>query len=83
MSIVRDVDPFAPSTRDTRRDWHPVGIQPNGRATRWRYMGHVIAEARNGAGLLVFKVTFPSGKHCYQATRAEAEIYAEDHMERS
>jgi hypothetical protein len=83
VSIVRDVDPFAPSTRPTRRDWHPVGVQPNGRATRWRYMGHVIAEATNNAGLLAFKVVFPSGKYSLQSTRAEAEEYAEDHMERS
>jgi hypothetical protein len=81
--IVQDIDPFAPSARPTRRKWHPARTQENGRVTQWRYMGHLIGETHNSAGLLVFKVTFPSGKHCYQSTRAAAEEYAEDHLERT
>jgi hypothetical protein len=76
IGIVRDVDAFAHSTK-TKRMWTATAFNPNGSSKAWASEGTVIVTARNSAGLLTFKVTFGDGKHCHQASLAEAEEYAE------
>ena len=79
MDLVRDVDRYARS-RHAKGAWVEAGRkQPNGRRTAWCWGDLKIKEARNGAGLLTFKVSFPNGKHSFQSTLAEAMDYAEAH----
>jgi len=48
----------------------------------WAMVGAVVRTGTNSAGLLCFVVRFRDGKHCTQATLAEAQKYAETYAER-
>jgi hypothetical protein len=78
MSIVSDVNPFAPSSNVKTRWTLRKATVPR----RWAPdlgNGTYVKEARNHQGLLCFVVKFPNGRECTQDTLAAAMDYAEQH----
>ena len=59
--------------------WAPSARNPSGSPKAWRWGTLEIKTGRTNAGFLRFTVLFPNGKHCHQATLADAMDYAEAH----